>query len=561
MKKLTYAILLFICIPILFGQKDKRIVLEVNYFNLPKQVQNKEFNTYTYEIKSSRSLEYMNVSKEQLISKLDLEAFTPVEKGVAENHIIFTIGGYGNLNPSLKTSKSSDGTKTFYSYSYDFNLNIISVLKEGGTTLNRTNTKPFVSSSSQGATEFHYKSKTFTSSSEAKKYWSNSGRNEFRSIVEKAVLKKWDEIVIKTKKDIDYFPTSERVDIKYIKTTKKADYSEYEEKAYELKAALESINSTDDRSAFTSSTESLAAFYDNILTPLDPDDKKMKTFFEVCGVNLFHIYYYRDDMVVARKYLDIIGNIKGYGILHKLYKKKLDQREKSLKDAETYGINPYTGISPATAEELAQIQHEYELKQAELKAIRDAELEEMRIKREIAMQKIAPKFNEYSGYYINRKGEQIDATFRFYTENAGKKNFRTFVYEGHPDGEVRLSNVFATYAKVGNYEYKEVEFFDGDRWKSGLLKVAFSSPKISVYSRISVHEDNNSYSRTIYYQKPDQKKTTNTNLVTFLAAYKKSMQKYFEDCPEMVKRIEEKTYKFNPDSKIIAAKDYAHLCE
>lgn len=545
---------LLICLTLIgswsYAQKDKTKSFRVNYLSLPKTIQSPEVNTYRVEVKNFGRLHDLDLNAKEMAYSVNLNAYARVDKGEPEMRVIITIPSFGKVAATQSSKTKDDGTTT-YSYSYNCDPHMSYEIITNGESLK---SGKLVFKLSGKNSKFSWSGCLATSSSESRAKYNKTGRADLKNKLKAYIQDQFNRTVAQMRKDVDYYPVTTGQPVFFFKTTKKADYTDYEKAADDLITALGSIQSTSNRDAFKGAAAPSVKFWQDKMAGLNFDAKGEDKLYLHSALNLAAAYYWMDELAEAEGYLTKANEVKGRSVVKSGLEKDIANRRRSLQVCDVNGIDPYKGITPATMEELDEIRLEAEAQEI----AREAEIA-ARIERE--RMKLAPVIEEVSGYIIDRNDQRIEGSFKLYKQNTREREGKVYFIKSGSTAEDEISVSFMKSGEYAGTKYVEVLFGDviGGKDKE-LMKVLYESPKIKVlFHKYKSSDGDHTFTNT-YFIRPGEERAINTTNATFLVAYKKKMANYFEGCPALVGKIEAGEYPDSKNMRIAIATDYTSLC-
>ena len=533
-----------------FGQKDKTKSERINFLSLPKTIQSPEVNTYRVEVKNFGRLHDLDLNAKEMAYAVNLNAYARVDKGEPEMRVIITIPSFGKVAATQSSNTKDDGTTT-YNYAYTCDPRMSYEIITNGESIK---SGKLVFKMSGKNSKFSWTGSFATTSSESRAKYNKTGRADLKKKLKAYIQDQFDRTVTQMKKDVDYYPVSSGQPVFYFKTTKKADFTDYEKAADDLIAAMSSIQSTSNRDAFKGAAASSVKFWQDKMAGLNPQAKGEDNLYLHCALNLAASYYWMDELAEAEGYLNKANTVKGRSVVKSGLERNIASRRNALQICEVNGIDPYKGITPATMEELDEIRLEAEAQEIAREAEIAARIERERLKLE-------PVIEEVSGYIIDRNDQRVEGSFKLYKKNTHEREGKVYFIRSGSTAEDEISVSFMKSGEFAGTKYVEVMFGDaiGGRDKE-LMKVLYESPKISVLFYKYKSTDGKQTFTNTYFIRPGEERATNTTNATFLVAYKKKMANYFEGCPALVSKIEAGEYPDSKNMRIAIATDYTSLC-
>ena len=531
------------------AQKIKHEGAKVKYLRIPNYVFDKEVNTYKIDITDyGYQLENIGLNANNLAAKAKMDALSRVT-GEAEIVIKLRFDGYGTMEPEMNQHVKDGVTK--YALIYKYQLPMSYEIYVNGSRVGSTRVKDV----DMNKPTFTYSTGYHESSSKAWAYWRNTGRSKLKNQIKNNFNAKYDMFLKQLRNDIDYKKTTHWVTILYPKTTKKEDFTEYEKHSMDALEILKSLEHGSDRSSLKNKLAPHVVYWKQQLEGADKNDKKQENLYMGSALNVAEAYYWMDDMPNAQAYYDMADEVKGKAVHKMELKKDIEKRTKDLEALAEAGIPVYTGVEPASLEELQSIA-------AAEEARRIAEEAEIAAKIEAERLKNAPVVEEKSGYIITRDEKRIDATFYLYKERTGDKEGKIFYMTEGAEDEIELTAANILEAKVGAYMYEVVKHKDaiGLGKEMSLMKILFQSEKITVYEEQHMNDDGDHLFTNVYFLKPGENYPTNSSSLTFEAAWKGRLAGYFSDCAALVKKIEAGDYPNSPETRVAIAADYSNTC-
>lgn len=539
------------------AQNFKNIDVKVNILKIPDIIQPAEVNTYSLEINGREGhLNNLGYTQNSILNYMNIRALTKVE-GEGENRIVLHFPGYGNMNGTLGTNTTEkDGkvTKTYF-YSYTYTLPMSYEIFRGGDRIASGEIKEKKAndySVSSSVEIFKFSTKSFGTASEAKNNWkTGKGRSDLISQIKGNFDKKLKIFAETVRKKIDYPYTWVYTNFGYFKTTKKADFTIYENAANQAKEALTPLVSGQERTGLAERFSVPMSFWKTTLSKLNPEDKNEDKLFFACANNLANAFYWMDHIDSALYYVEVAKKAdfrKGY--LSQL-EFAITQRKKDLDLLEANGLNPYFGPQPATQEEIDAIFEKAELERMQKEA-------EMAARLAALERETAPVIEHYDGFIIDRAGKKVEGTFVCYRANTGEKIGKNYFIASGTDNEVELTEAFVTNAEFGNLKYELVKYGDALLRENSLMAILFESDQIKVYRHLTKDKDSERVFSNIYLLKKEEKLATNATGLTFHVAFKKMMANYFEDCPSVSQKALNGDYNGDDNMIVAAAMDYSN---
>lgn len=562
MNKLLTLFLAFAVIQVSIAQKVKDDATRVKYLRLPQYVLDKEYNTFSAEVVDyGNQLEDIGIYPASLSDEIQFDAYSKVSGG-GEIHVKFYFSGYGSLNPTVKEAKQKDGSIKYYC-TYTYKLPMRYEVYAGGSLATGAKVKEI----SDKKTEFTFKGKQFTSSSAARSDWKKTTIEAAKKDIAKNFQEKFKIFQKQLKDAVDYQKTTDLVFVCYLKSNKKFDFTEFEGKKESFIQKLKGLGHGKNRKAFKADVQAEIDYWEKTLSESDPNDKDSDKLYLVSAINLAYAYYWCDDMGNAQSYLEKAKQAKGKIQVKGIIERDIAYRKKRLAILDEEGIDPYTGVEPASMEEIQAI----EAAEEQAKIEREAEIaariarEEAEVEARLAAQaaKTAPVIDTVPGYVTGRDGKNVDCIFLFYHANTGSKEGEIYFIPEGESYEQELVPMNAASAKIGPDTYRTVRHYDatGLGKEVSIMKEMFSSDKIDVFEGKYVDDEKRYINTYYYFRKKGETYATNSSSLTFEALYKKKLAKYFEDCPAIVTKINANEYPNSPDSRVLIAADYTEQCK
>lgn len=543
MKKLILQAILLALGNLLFAQNIKFHGANYSYLDIPKTIRQTDENTFTVVLRSYANLDYIGTSKDQLANRISFNTISKVE-GFGDIDIKITIGRYSKLSPKLNKVEK-DGVVTGYYYTCDYNVPFSYSVVSPSINWNNTGTKETTEGN-----KYTYTQKTFKTYDEASKNWSEGNmanvKGHLRSSIENLVSNLGNLISYNT----EFIERSMTVTLYDFKTTKKEDFTAYENANDKTKAIFESVKGTTVRAELMDQLKPHIDFWSTNLKTLNPSEKDDQRLHFVNAYDLGITYFILDDMENAKKYLKeaMITNEKKAATNQ--LEKLIEEREADLKILEGTTISPYEGLPNASNEKVMELNDKYFKEKERIELEKQIEIEKALA---IYEKENAPVINEYEGYIVDRDEKMLEGMFKEYLDNTGDKEGNTYFIENETTKEIALSTANMLECHFDDRDYEAVRYFTvGDGFEKDLMYIIFESEKVNVY------KGGNGY---IYFKKPEEKNATNTNSLIWGTSFKKSATGYFSDCASLVTKIEAGDYPASNQMRIAMAKDYTTLCK
>ena len=550
---ITFACLLLATLS--FAQKERYTKVNTATLSLPVNPLDKEVNTYSVEIKNRANLSALGIDKDVLKNQIQLEAFSLVEKGEPELKVRFTIESFGNLSPQYVEVTQKEGPPRWKAVCR-YNVSVSYELYVNGRSLEAPQTASnFTITPTSKKQSSLYESSTFANRVEAQKYWSSKGKVAAYNKITKELEGSFKRQILNLKNEVDYYSAYESVYVMYLKTTKKMDFTDYQNTADQMVEVLGQIRPKATRGTIKTALAEPIAFWEAKLKTLNLGDKKQKKIGVVCLLNIAEAYYWMDDLNKASDYYAKAKALNVMGNYVKPMNNRLERRKATLAQAKASGIDPYKGIDPASDEELAEILRKQEAKDN----AREAEIA-ARIEREKML--LAPVIEAYNGFIVDLSGNKKQGTFKWYKKNTNEREGKIYFIEQGTSSEKEISSSFAERCEFEGHVYTMVMHGDVLSGKDKtLMEVLYESDKVKVLYHEHYTSESHTLIKEIHMIRPGEPKTTNTSNAQYLVAYKKSLANYFADCPVLAEDIRAGKYPNSKNMRVAAATAYTDSCQ
>ncbi len=536
----TLLFFLLLSLSILDAQKLRDDPIKIKYVELPKRMLPTDHTTYSVNVRGPLFAQ-SGSSTGTVAKQIVMDGFKKVA-GTGSNggHLRLEIFGgeasYGRPSPKTRTvskkDKEGNVTKSYYYY-YE-------VPARCNTNFRIINPKGEIIYRGEYSNDEILKTKETTST----KARSDNSTEYIRDASNDHAIASSRSLVTNAKSGLklyDYDHAEDRYNMYLIRKHDSADQwdKHYEKVRTVFKEAKYATASSELKDRLSASI----AFYEQHASKNPRGDKKLKRIYKAANYNLALLHYSIDEFEISREYADKVIKSENKDRRSRLLKERMDKWEVKMAKAEISSIHYERDLSNA-------------IPPAEMAAL-EAEKEELLENSTTSAGSVFKGDTEIKGTWSLDKSAD-DLVF------GDGGNIKFVVETGTGMEDLDLSDHDISEFKVADRNFMKMRFVPsakgGTEASIEILEEVYSSDKIKLYkfypSSGGLSDDKPEFA----YQKKGQEYPISLESTMFLL-WKKGLEKYFSDCPDLAEMASEGGVEKTKDSLIKAARVYSELCD